>query len=139
MEEVMIARYLFLLVLVLALLAMCCQRYQLVDTIPAKNLTETRLTITYHRIQSFWNQHGRVPNRSDELPLLEGRDCSTKDGWGRELKWHSDGNTRVEVWSLGRDGIPGGAGEDSDIATMFVGKQKEQDEVATIYTKDQSQ
>jgi hypothetical protein len=106
------------------LLATSCRSWQTVDTIPRQNLTETRLLVTYNRIQSFWNQHGKVPTKPAELPDVKNRDCSMTDGWGRELHWDSDGISKVKVWSLGRDGKTGGAGENADMEVVFVGKQR---------------
>lgn len=114
------------------LLAASCQSCRIVDTIPPPNLTETRLLVTYNRIQKFWNQHGRVPAKPADLPDEKNRDCSMTDGWGRELHWDSDGKSKVKVWSLGRDGKPGGTGEDADMKVEFVGKQKGQDDLPTI-------
>lgn len=70
------------------------------------------------------------------MPLLRGDmpsfDSATSDGWDRALHWASDGVARVRVWSLGRDGKPGGEGEDADLEVVFVGHQKHQDEYATV-------
>jgi len=41
------------------------------------------------------------------------------DGYGRKLKWESDGIGRVRVFSLGRDGIVGGTGDDADTEVEF--------------------
>jgi hypothetical protein len=113
-----------------------CQSWQFVDIIPPPNLTETRLIVTYGRIETYWNEHGRVPTKPDELPDVKGRDCSMKDGWGRELHWVSDGASRVTVRSFGRDGKPGGTGEDADLEIVFVGIQNEQHEFIKIRRND---
>jgi Type II secretion system (T2SS), protein G len=118
------------------LLTASCQTSRIVDTIPPKNVTETRLGITDNRIQNFWNQHGRVPTKPNELPDVKDRDCSLKDGWGRELNWTSDGTSKVKVWSLGRDGKPGGTGEDADMEVVFIGKQKRRDDLPKIGRPD---
>ena len=114
------------------LLAASCQSCRIIDTIPPTNVTETRVGVTYNRIQKFWNEHGRVPTTPTELPNEKNRDCSMKDGWGRELHWESDGTSKVKVWSLGRDEKLGGTGEDADMEVEFVGKQKGQDDLPTI-------
>jgi Type II secretion system (T2SS), protein G len=116
----------------LLLLLPSCQSFPLIDVIPAQNLTQTRLVVTFGRIQTFWNQHGKVPRHATELADEKDRDCSTMDGWGREFIWVSDGKTRVKVLSLGRDGKLGGTGEDADLEVEFVGKQKQQDEFPEI-------
>ena len=117
-------------------LAASCQSGAIVDTIPPENLTEGALQFTYVRIETFWNQHGRVPTKVSELPDVKDHDCSMKDGWGRELHWLSDGKSMVRVWSLGRDGKPGGTGEDADMEVVFVGKQRVQDDFPRIRRGD---
>jgi hypothetical protein len=57
---------------------------------------------------------------------------------GRELLWESDGISRVTVRSLGRDGKPGGTGDDADLEVTFVGKQQRQEEVPTMRRSDRS-
>jgi len=114
------------------LLATSCQSFRFVDTIPPQTLTETRLLFTHHRIQHFWNEHGKVPDKLSDLPNETNRDCSVTDGWGRSLHWESDGKFKVRVWSLGRDGEPKGAGEDTDLEVDFVGKEKLQNDIPRI-------
>lgn len=97
---------------------------RVVNVIPPRNLTETRLAVTHNRVEQYWQAHQRVPDSADQLPVQKNRDCSMTDGWGRELKWESDGKSRVKVWSLGRDGIAGGTEEDADMETVFDGSVK---------------
>jgi len=118
------------------LFAASCQSSRFVDTIPPQNSTEGSLRFTYHRIQNFWNEHGRVPTKPAELPNVKDHDCSLTDGWGRELHWDSDGVSNVKVWSLGRDGKPGGTGEDADTEVAFAGKRKRQDDLPTLGRTD---
>jgi type II secretion system (T2SS) protein G len=99
----------------------------LADGIPPESVTENRLSYTYVRIQNFWNQNGRVPKEPSELPDVEDHDCEMNDGWGHQFHWDSDGVSKVTVWSLGRDGKPGGVGEDTDLEVVFVGKEKIQE------------
>jgi hypothetical protein len=96
------------------------------------------LYVAFDRIQDFWNEHGRVPMVPAELPDVRNRDCSMKDGWGRELRWESDGKSKVKVWSLGADGKPGGTGEDADMEVTFIGRQKRQEDLPTIRRSDPS-
>ena len=122
-----------------SLLAASCQNRRIVDAIPPPNVTETRLLVTYNRIQNFWNQHASVPAEPADLPDEKNRDCSMTDGWGRELHWDSDGKSKVKAWSLGRDGKPGGTGEDADLEVEFVGKQEKQDDLPTLKRSDAPQ
>jgi hypothetical protein len=118
------------------LVAASCECMSLVDVIPPRSMTDTSLDVTYIRIEDFWNQHGRVPKTPDELPDIPQKDCSMKDGWHRELHWESDGVSTVRVWSLGRDGQPGGTGEDADSEVVFVGKQKHQHDHPEVRATD---
>lgn len=59
-----------------------------------------------------------LPTSADQLPLLPERDCGTTDGWGRELIW-KHGERSLQVISYGRDGKPGGSGEDADHAFSY--------------------
>jgi hypothetical protein len=120
----------------LLLSAASCQSLQFVDVITPQNNTETGLTLTFDRIQTYWNRHGRVPKNPADLPDLPGRDCEMRDGWGREFHWKSDGKRTVWVWSLGRDGKPGGSGEDADLVITFEGKRKGQEDSAVIMRRD---
>ena len=120
----------------LLLVAASCQTCRILDTIPPPNLTETRLLVTHDRIQDFWKQCGKVPVEPADLPVVKNRDCSLTDGWGRELHWDSDGVSNVKVWSLGRDGKPGGTGEDADTGGVFVGRRKRQDDLPTLGRTD---
>jgi hypothetical protein len=103
------------------LLSASCMGCRVVNVIPPKNLTETRLAVTNSRIEQYWEAHRRVPDRPDQLPVQKNRDCSMTDGWGRQLQWDSNGVSRVRVWSFGRDGIAGGTGEDTELETVFEG------------------
>ncbi|MFO0901342.1 MAG: type II secretion system protein GspG [Pirellulales bacterium] len=100
-----------------------------VDVIPPESLTGGALTETYIRTQMYWNEHGRVPERMDQLPERENHTNALKDGWGYTLNWESNGVNEVRAWSLGRDGKPGGEGSDADVGIVFVGKYWGQDEL----------
>jgi hypothetical protein len=125
------------LFLVTLLFDLCCQGCQTwVTTIPPKCNTEGVLILSFVRIQDFWNEHGKVPRMPDELPQLKDRDCSLKDGWGREVIWEWDGQNTVTVRSFGRDGKAGGTGEDADMEIVFVGRQPRQDDLADVKKGD---
>lgn len=121
------------------LLAASCLSSRIVGTIPPANLTETRLLVTYNRIQNYWNQHGEIPAKPADLLDEKNRDCSMTDAWGRKLHWDSDGKSAVKVWSLGSDGKLGGTNENSDMEVEFVGKYKGQEDLPTIKRGDSPQ
>src|SRR5579883_1536509 len=73
-------------------------------------------------IEQYRARNGRLPasladlegNLSEQLP----------DGWGRPFVYEVDGDT-YELYSLGRDGRPGGSGLDSDIRSEVVDSSRE--------------
>lgn len=84
-----------------------------------KQETEMALINAHHRILRYWEQHGTLPQRIDDLPLVENRSNSLLDGWGRSLLLESDGVRYVTVSSLGEDGVDGGEGDNATISRTF--------------------
>jgi hypothetical protein len=101
-----------------------CARW-LIGTIPPRDLTVTRIGVTEVRIRSYWKAHGQLPASLSDLPILEGRDNSTIDGWGRPIKYDVAGTAIVTLSSLGADGTAGGSGLDEDIIVSFDASQDE--------------
>ncbi len=75
----------------------------------------------------YWDEHRSLPGSPSDLPDQPNRNCEMTDGWGRELHWVFDGEDRLEIYSLGRDGIPGGNDLDSDMLIVFDGKGNPQE------------
>lgn len=102
-----------------------CASDSLATRIPPAEATQTRLAVARTQLDEYWQQSGRVPEDLRELPAasaeagLAGDQLS--DGWGREFNWTSDGIANVRIWSLGRDGQPGGAGDDADAELIYRG------------------
>jgi len=72
---------------------------------------------------------GRYPDHLEELvtPDANGRTFLDgtrvpRDPWGREYRYEPPGEAHAEprVYSLGRDGRPGGRGEDEDIDSLEI-------------------
>jgi Type II secretion system (T2SS), protein G len=49
---------------------------------------------------------------------MEGYSNEVTDGWGRPILWRVEGDDII-LTSYGRDGVPGGAGEDADMIGVF--------------------
>jgi len=82
-------------------------------------MTRTTIMLTEERIRQYVARHHRLPPTLTDLPeLAEDRDSSTLDGWGRPIGYAIEGEV-VTLVSLGRDGLPGGDGEDCDVQTTF--------------------
>ena len=79
----------------------------------------TMFDLAQRGIPGFRERFGRHPFTLGELaawPGFEGGDrVFIADAWGRPYAYGTTGPVDVRLLSLGRDGQPGGAGEDADI------------------------
>ncbi len=89
-----------------------------VDWIPPQALTHTHMHTTKRRILRYASAHEALPTSLDQLPRIEGYTNEDTDGWGRPILWRSEGD-EVTLISYGRDGAPGGVGEDVDMIGVF--------------------
>jgi hypothetical protein len=87
--------------------------------VPDDALTRNRMRVTQRRILAYYSSQGKPPSSLADLPAGEKNvDNNTKDAWGRAIDYEEvDGSVVLE--SLGRDGKPGGAGQDQDIILVF--------------------
>jgi Type II secretion system (T2SS), protein G len=91
----------------------------IVETIPPRDLTVMRIGVTEIRIRSYWKANGQLPASLSDLPILEGRDNSTTDGWGRPIKYDVTGTTTATLSSMSADGTAGGTDLNADIIVAF--------------------
>jgi len=83
------------------------------------SMTRGRMYLIKFRIEDYVAEHGRLPASLSDLPPLEGnRISSIVDGWKRPIHYAVNGHS-VTLLTLGRDGQPGGVGEDADIEITF--------------------
>jgi general secretion pathway protein G len=76
-------------------------------------------------VQTFRIEQGRYPTNEEGLKILTDSSPLHPDGilspvprdpWGRDYGYLCPGKTRsFEIFTLGADGLPGGAGENTDI------------------------
>jgi hypothetical protein len=90
----------------------------IVDRIPPRSLTATRMQGLKRRILRDAQAKGVLPVSLKNLLPIEGFDNSLLDGWGREIVFDVSSGT-VTLRSFGADGKTGGTGEDADIARSF--------------------
>jgi hypothetical protein len=96
-----------------------------IGTIPPRDLTVTRITLTEIRIKDYWKANGRLPMSLSELPILKDRDNAIDDAWGRPIKYDVIGATTVVLSSFGANGVAGGMGVNEDIVVSFNVKTEE--------------
>ncbi len=89
--------------------------------VPPRGLTDARMWVIKRRILQYAHAHNALPASIKDLPIFSGYDNEIADAWGREIRYeiHSD---KVALTSFGRDGTPGGTGDDADMIGIFVTK-----------------
>ena len=107
-----------------SLVVLSCVSYCSADPwIPPRTVTLNTIRATRTRLAEFYSSHHRVPKSLRELPpWSDNKDSSTNDGWGRELGYafrSRKDSVVVTLWSLGRDNLIGGDGEDADFIERF--------------------
>jgi hypothetical protein len=98
---------------IIGVLALC------VDVIPARAMTVTAMTETFVRISLYAQQNNDIPPSLDVLPRRSGYANQTTDGWRRPLKYETTPDGIIRLTSLGKDGVPGGTGDDTDVSRAY--------------------
>ncbi len=88
------------------------------DRIPPRDETVTSMELTAIRIGMYMRQNASLPKSLAVIPEREGYYNRTTDGWSRPLIYRHD-DDGFSLTSLGRDGVPGGNGEDADVVRKF--------------------
>ena len=91
----------------------------LITVVTPVEMTHTAIGESFVRMQMFLTEHHRFPSALGELPKREGYANRLTDGWRRPLIYQVEEDNFVTLLSLGRDGQPGGTGEDADIQTTY--------------------
>lgn len=91
----------------------------LATVIPPTDHTRTHLAVNKQRLQDYWADHGKLPAQLTDMPTQPNRDGSIDDGWGRPIVYRQLPDNKAVLCSFGRDGVPGGTGEDADLEETF--------------------
>src|SRR5262245_24870836 len=92
-----------------------------VDTVPPNAHTHATMTVMKRRILRFAHAQGALPKTVEGFPPMEGFGNEVVDGWGRPIAMIVAGD-QVTLRSFGRDGLPGGTGDDTDMIAVFAAK-----------------
>lgn len=90
-----------------------------VDRIPPKASTLSAMDETFVRVGLYAETNKSLPPSLNVLPKREGYLNRTTDGWGRGLRYTVAGDGVITLQSLGKDGKPGGEGENADISRSY--------------------
>ncbi len=107
------------MLLALLVVAVLVFYFLLVERIPARDLTMTRMSLIETRARAYWAAQGQAPAQLSVLPLFSGRDNETADGWGQAIVYAVQPPSFVTLRSLGSDGQPGGVDDAADIVYRF--------------------
>ncbi len=93
------------------------------DQMTLGDSTLTAIGETYARINIYASVHGELPKSLSLLPARSGYRNRILDGWGRPLLYGIDESGIITITSLGKDGKPGGIGEDADISIRYYSRK----------------
>ena len=93
-----------------------------VTVVPRRATTYGTMHVTKRRILRYAHMHDRLPKALDELPIIEKFGNDLEDGWGRRILYQFVQNNTVTLISYGKDGVPGGEGNDEDQVAVFIAK-----------------
>jgi hypothetical protein len=88
-------------------------------------MTKTAITETFARISIYAQTNRAVPSSLAVLPKRDGYANRTTDGWGRSLQYSLSTDGIITLTSFGRDGKPGGSGEDADTSESYFTKKSD--------------
>jgi hypothetical protein len=94
-----------------------------VDVIPPKAETVSAMTETFVRIALYTKQSNSIPQSLAVLPKREGYANQTTDAWKRPLRYEITADGIIRLTSLGKDGQPGGEGDNSDITRAYYARR----------------
>jgi hypothetical protein len=89
------------------------------------------------RILEYGRVHGSLPPDLASLPRLDLKpewDHHLEDGWRRRLIYEVDSSGIVTLKSLGRDGVPGGSGDNADISFRFPSRNADGSRIEADYS-----
>ena len=117
----MVKRYVPLLGIPYVVIALLCLSHVVLEglRIPRHILTFNSMDGVRRSVLAYRQAHGRLPATLDESPPREGYGDSRVDGWDRRLIYTVGVNGLVTLVSHGKDGKPGGTGDDADTVGVF--------------------
>jgi hypothetical protein len=109
-----------LLTMVAMVFSSCCYH-----VITPSEMTFTNIGATFVRIGLYAKDHKSIPSNLTALPKREGYTNDLNDGWHHPLQFRVSDDGVLTISSLGRDGKPGGSGEDADVSVRYYSRHKD--------------
>ncbi len=108
----------FLLTATVAVVAGCTMFDTLATKVPPRSSTHGTIWVMKQRILRYARLHNCLPKSLGDLPEIPGKIDWVQDAWGRDIIM-SFADGKGTLTSLGRDGKPGGTGDDADMTGVF--------------------
>jgi hypothetical protein len=104
----------------------CAISDNFVTQVPPRSSTYGTIWVMKQRILRYAKAHNALPESVDNLPKIPDKIDGVQDAWGRKIIMEfSDG--KATLTSLGRDGKPGGKGDNADMSGVFLLRYKNGD------------
>ncbi len=94
------------------------------DTMTREEATDASVTVVRNAINAFVADNGRAPSNMVEIARYRPVDKAWNDAWGRPLLYQVNTSGGASLTSLGKDGRPGGLGQDTDLIWTFALKDR---------------
>jgi hypothetical protein len=108
----------FLLTATAAVVAGCTMFDSFASKVPPRSSTHGTIWVMKQRILRYARLHNCLPKSLGDLPEIPGKIDRVQDAWGRDIIM-SFADGKGTLTSLGRDGKPGGTGDDADMTGVF--------------------
>lgn len=89
------------------------------DTMSYEEATDASATVVRNGINNFVADTGRAPSNMTEIARYRPVDKAWNDAWNRPFLYQVNTSGIASITSLGKDGRPGGWGQDADLVWTF--------------------
>ena len=93
--------------------------FVLISEAPSRTVTADRFGTVASRVLAYASANNKMPTRLSDLPQRQGHDNEIVDEWNHEISYTVQNDGTVILTSYGKDGRPGGNGEDGYIIGSF--------------------
>jgi len=110
------------MVLLLGLIAVL---KSVISVIPPVDMTQTALTETIVRIHMYMVDNRAAPLSLESLPKRDSFANRITDGWNQPLIYEISHDGIISLSSYGKDGQPGGEGDNKDVIIKYKTKRED--------------
>lgn len=108
-----------LIVILMSIIFLGYYLLKITDPYTPYKKTITAIGETFTRISIYAETTHKIPYSFDVLPIRNGYSNRIIDAWGRTLLLKIENDNIMSLVSYGKDGVPGGDGDDADIIISY--------------------